>query len=48
MSEDEETGSYGKNEGFEVLERRISGSTNVLLRKEAEDIFRGLWELPEL
>lgn len=35
-------------EGFEVLEVRIAGPAYVVGAKQAENIFHGLWKLPEL
>lgn len=46
--EHDKSGGYGKDEGFEILQGGVSGSSDIGMRKQAEDIFNGLGEFPEL
>lgn len=48
MPKNEEAGSHGKYQRFEVLERLVAGPAHVGRRKETEDVLRGLGQLPEL
>jgi hypothetical protein len=48
VSKDKEATRNRKYEGFEVLQRCISSSPDIIRREETENVLSRFWELPKL